>query len=118
MASNAIFFSWARSVPGREMMSAEHFTQFVGYLTSLKGNGTITGFDPVFLNPGSGASVNGFFLIQGESQKLHMLSETPEWLEHMTRASLHLENMGVTLGATGAEIPNRMQLWTKAIPAK
>ena len=118
MASNAIFFSWSRSVPGREMMSAEHFTGFVGYLTGLKGNGTISGFDPVFLNPGSGSSVNGFFLIQGDSQKLHTLSESNEWLEHMSRASMHLENLGVVLGATGAEIANRMQIWTKTIPTK
>src|SRR5215212_1826611 len=115
--SNTLFFGWNRSIPGREMMSAEHFTSFVGYLTGLKGSGTITNFEPVFLNP-YGASVNGFFLIQGDSQKLHALSETNEWIEHMTRASLHLEGMVAVFGISGAEIPNRMQLWTKTLPAK
>ena len=118
MASNVIFFSWQRSIPGREMVSAEHFTQFVGWMTNLKSNGTITSFDPVFLTPGAGSSVNGFFLIQGDSQKLHELTETNEWLEHITRASLHLENMGVTFGGTGPEVGTRMQIWTKSIPAK
>ena len=118
MASNALFFSWTRSIPGRETMSAEHFTQFVGYLTNLKTTGTITSFDPVFLNPATGAAVNGFFLLQGDSQKLHALSETHEWLEHITRASMHLENVGVVFGASGGEIMNRMQIWTKAIPEK
>jgi hypothetical protein len=118
MAANALFFSWSRSIPGRETLSGEHFTQFVGYLTNLKNNGTITSFDPVFVNPSPGATVNGFFLIQGDSQKLHALSETTEWVEHITRASMHLENIGFQFAATGAEIMNRMQIWTKAIPTK
>ena len=116
--SNTIFFSWQRSNPGREMVSAEHFTQFVGYLTNLKSNGTISNFETVFLNPAAGSSVNGFFLIQGDTQKLHALSETNEWIEHITRASLHLENTGCVFGVSGNEIPTRMQLWTKSIPTK
>jgi len=118
MAANALFFSWSRSIPGRETLSAEHFTSFVGYLTNLKNNGTITSFDPVFVNPSSGSTVNGFFLIQGDSQKLHALSETNDWVEHITRASMHLENVGFQFAATGPEIMNRMQIWTKAIPSK
>lgn len=116
--ANALFFSWSRSIPGREMLSAEHFTSFVGYLTNLKSNGTITSFDPVFVNPSAGSSVNGFFLIQGDTQKLHALSETPEWIEHITRASMHLENLGFQFAATGSEIASRMQVWTKTIPTK
>ena len=118
MAANALFFSWSRSIPGRESLSAEHFTSFVGYLTNLKNTGTITSFDPVFVNPSAGSSVNGFFLIQGDSQKLHALSETNEWIEHITRASLHLESSGAVFAATGTEVQNRMQLWTKSIPTK
>jgi hypothetical protein len=119
MASNAIVFSWSRSIPGREHVSAEHFTQFVGYLTNLKNTGTISSFETVFLNPHGGAGMlNGFFLLVGDSQKLHQLSETNEWLEHMTRASLHLESTGAVFGATGSEVGSRMQLWTKSIPSK
>ncbi len=119
MASNAIVFSWSRSIPGREALSAEHFAQFVGYLTSLKSSGTISSFETVFLNPHGGAGMlNGFFLLVGDSQKLHQLSETNEWVEHITRASLHLESTGAVFGATGNEVMNRMQLWTKSIPKK
>lgn len=117
MASNAIVFGWNRSIPGRETVSAEHFTQFLGYLTNLKNNGTITSFDPVFCNP-NGGTLNGFFLIQGDSQKLHALSETNDWVEHMTRASLHLENSIAVFAATGNEVMSRMQVWTKSIPTK
>jgi hypothetical protein len=118
MASNAIFFSWSRSIPGRETVSAEHFTQFLGYLTNLKNNGTIVNYDPVFLSPRGGTDVNGFFLIQGDSQKLHALTETSEWVEHITRATLHLENTTTVFASTGNEVTNRMQVWTKSIPTK
>jgi hypothetical protein len=117
MSSNAIFFGWNRSIPGREAMSAEHFTQFIGYLTSLKSSGSITSFEPVFMNP-HGGTMNGFFLIHGDSQKLHMVTETTEWTEHMIRASLHLESCGAVFAATGNEVMARMQMWTKSIPAR
>jgi hypothetical protein len=119
MASNAIVFGWNRSIPGREGISAEHFAQFVGYLTNLKGNGTISNFETVFMNPAAGNAVmNGFFLIQGDTQKLHAMSETQDWVEHMTRASLHLEGAGAVFASTGTEVMSRMQVWTKSIPTK
>ncbi len=118
MASNALFFGWSRSIPGRESISLEHFTQFMGYLNSLKANGTITSFDPVFLNPHGSAAANGFFLLQGDSDKLHALSETPEWIEHVTRGTMHLEGATCVFGAAGTEVAGRMQVWTKSIPTK
>ena len=118
MASNAIIFTWHRSVPGRETLSAEHFTQYVGYLTNQKSNGTISNFEIVFLNPSGNNGPVGFVLITGDSQKLHAFSETNEWIEHITRASLHLESSGAVFAATGTEVHNRMQLWTKSIPTK
>ena len=115
MAANAIFFGWNRGIPGRENISAEHFQQFIGYLTNLKTSGTITGFDPVFLRP-HGGDLSGFFLIHGDSQKLHALTETTEWLEHSVRGTHHLEGSGYVFADTGSEIPTRMAQWIKAIP--
>lgn len=59
MDSNAIVFGWNRSIPGREPLSAEHFQEFVQYLTGLKEKGTIESFDTVILNP-HGGDLNGF----------------------------------------------------------
>jgi hypothetical protein len=115
MAANALFFGWTRSIPGREKISAEHFQQFSGYLEGLKSNGTITSYDPVFLRP-HGGDLTGFFLIKGDSQKLHALSETSEWMDHMIRATHHLDGMGCVFADTGSEVPTRMAQWSKAIP--
>jgi hypothetical protein len=113
----AIFFGWNRSIPGREHVSAEHFTQFLGYLGGLKAQNTITGFEPVFLRP-RGGDLNGFILIHGDVQKLHTLVETNEWIEHSMRALHHLDNSGYVFADTGSDVQKRMETWTKAIPPR
>ena len=115
MSSNAIFFGWNRSIPGRERLSAQHFQEFVAYLGGLRQQGTIESFDVVFLNA-HGGDMNGFFLIRGESGKLSELVGSTDWVTHMVRAALHLEGPGAVLGVTGEAIAERMNLWTSLIP--
>jgi hypothetical protein len=116
MSSNAIFFAWNRSIPGREKMSAEHFQQFVQYLGEQQQKGSIKSFDPVFLDP-HGGDMNGFFLIRGDSAKLDALIASDEWVTHMTRALLHLEGSGAVRAVAGEMIMARMALWTQLLPA-
>jgi len=116
MSSNAIFFGWNRSIPGRERLSAQHFDEFVQYLGGLQRNETIQSFDVVFLNP-HGGDLNGFFLIRGESGKLGELVASTDWVKHVTRGALHLEGSGAVLGVTGEAVMERMKLWTSMIPA-
>jgi hypothetical protein len=111
MSSNALFFGWNRPVAGREKMSAEHFGSFVQYLGGLQKKGTIKSFDTVFLDP-HGGDLNGFFLMRGEPSQLDALMSRPEWIAHVTRASIHLEGSGVMRGVTGDLIQPRMELWT------
>jgi hypothetical protein len=116
MTSNMILFGWNRSIPGREKLSAQHFDEFVKYLGGLQQKGAIQGFETVFLES-HGGDLNGFFLIKGESSKLDALVSTTEWITHIIRASLHLDQAGVVRGVTGKEVMERMSLWTSAIPS-
>lgn len=116
MGSNVVFFAWDRSIPGRERLSAEHFGEFVGYLTGLQKNGKIQSFDTVFLSP-HGGDMNGFFLIRGQSNQLDSLLSTTEWVTHMTRAELHLESVGAVRGHTGEMVEEMFNVWSKLIPA-
>jgi hypothetical protein len=116
MSSNAIFFGWNRSIPGRERLSAQHFQEFVAYLGGLQQQGTIQSFDVVFLNA-HGGDMNGFFLIRGESGKLSELVGSAGWLTHMARAILHLEGAGAVPGVIGEAATERMKLWTSLIPS-
>ena len=115
MGTNAVFFAWNRSIPGRESISAAHFDDFVKYVTGLQQNGTLQSFDVVFLDT-HGGDLNGFFLLRGDSAKLDAMIASPEWTTHMTRASLHLEGAGAVRGVTGTAVMERMQLWTSLLP--
>jgi hypothetical protein len=117
MGTNILIFGWNRPLPGREKLSAEHFQDFVAFLGGdVKGNGRIQSFDVVFLDP-HGGDLNGFFLIRGDSAQLDALVSSDEWVTHMTRATLHLDGVGVIRGVTGDEIMKRMALWTSTIPS-
>ena len=113
--SNVLMFGWNRSIPGRERMSAEHFQEFMNYLGGLMQADRIDSFEPVFLDT-HGGDLNGFVLVRADSSKLDTLVSSPEWLRHVTRASLHLEGSGAVRGATGDSIPARMALWSELIP--
>jgi hypothetical protein len=115
MSSNAIFFGWNRSLPGRERLSAEHFDEFVAYLRNLHKSGSIQSFDVVFLNP-HGGDMNGFCLLRGDPGKLDAVMASDDWIKHTTRASMHLQGSGAVRAVTGDMIGKRMDLWRSLIP--
>jgi len=115
MSSNAIFFGWNRAIPGREQISGAHFQEFVEYCQGLQKEGTIQSFEAVILDS-HGGDMNGFFLIRGDPARLDGVQASPEWVQHMTRALLHLENSGAIRAATGILVAERMGLWQQHIP--
>ncbi len=115
MSSNAIFFGWNRSIPGREQLSAAHFGEFVQYLGGLQQAGAIHSFDAVFLEI-HGGDLNGFFLIRGTNAQLGAVEASEVWLNHVLRADFHLQGAGVVRGATGEQVSERMAHWVKNIP--
>jgi len=116
MGTNTLLFGWNRSIPGREKLSAEHFRQFVSYLSELQKNATIQSFETVFLDC-HGGDLNGFFLIRAEPARLDALVATDEWLTHVTRADLHLQGLGIVRGVTGQGVTDKINMWTKNLPA-
>ena len=114
MGSNAVFFAWNRSIPGREQVSAQHFKDFVQFLTESQKKGSITSFDVMFLN-NHGGDMNGFFLIRGENDALNALVDSDEWLTHMTRGGHHLEGSGAVRGAAGELVMEWMNRWGSII---
>jgi hypothetical protein len=115
VSSNAIFFGWNRSIPGREQVSAQHFQEFVQYLGGLEKAGRIASYEVFFLDA-HGGDMNGGFLIRGEPGKLDAVMGSSEWVTHMTRAALHLQGSGAVRAVTGAAVNERMALWTGLLP--
>lgn len=114
--TNAIFLGWNRSIPGREHVSAAEFQDFVQYLGGLQQSGVIQSFDVVFLDP-HGGDMNGFFLLRGESGKLHELAASADWLTWQMRGILHLQGFGAVFAATGDAVMERMRVWTSRLPS-
>lgn len=115
MGTNVIMFGWNRSLPGREMVSAQHFQEFQEYLGTQVRSGLIEAVDTVILEP-HGGTLNGMILIRGETAKLAQLTASAEWSQHQTRAILHLDGACSVRGFTGAAVGERMEQWIKAIP--
>ncbi|HXC41483.1 MAG TPA: hypothetical protein VN667_21310, partial [Burkholderiales bacterium] len=70
--------AWNRPLPGREILSAQLFQEFLESLSVQKKNGVIESFDTVLLEPYGGA-LNGFTVIRGDPSKLQDLTASPEW---------------------------------------
>ena len=115
MSTNTLLFGWKRSSPGRESLSAAHFQDFVQYLGGLQKDGRIQSFEPVLLEP-SGAGMNGFFLIRADDARLNELTASDEWVGHITRSLMHLEEPIVQRGVCGEMVNERMALWVGQIP--
>ena len=112
---NLLIFGWSGSRTGREPISAAHFSEVVGFLTAQQKEGKIAAFEPVFLEPYAGA-LQGFFLIRGSAAQLDALSNHEAWIEHVTRAILHLDGVVQQRGTGGEAVASLMGLWTKHLP--
>jgi hypothetical protein len=115
MNTHVVFFSWKAARAGRELISAEHFQDFVGYLSDLQGKGSIGAFQPVFLDPNG--MINGFFLIHGSEEQIFALMASDAWTKHIVRAGFHLDGFAVSHGITGDLLQQRMQEWSSLIPS-
>lgn len=115
MSTEVIFYGWNRSVPGREQVSAQHFQEYIGYLSGLQGSGAIDSWEVVLLGP-HGGDLNGFFLIRGSRDQLNALQATEEYQVHVTRGGFHLQGSGAIRGATGEGVMEWMARWTANMP--
>jgi hypothetical protein len=104
MADAGLFIGWGEVVRGRESEAVELFNETLAYYQRLQEDGTIEGFDPVFLEP-HGGDLNGFILIRGDAEKLASLRVSEEFTQFALRATLHVENFGIV----GADLAERLQ---------
>lgn len=111
MSSNALFLSWSRPAAGRERVSMAHFDSFRRYLSEVQSNNRIESFEMVMLD-GRPGHLSGFFLIQGDRDKLSELSRSEDWLDHMAQAADHLEGPGPVWALT-----DELSLHQIAVPA-
>jgi hypothetical protein len=116
MADAGLFIGWGQVVRGREGSAVDGFNEFVEYLGRLQGDGRIDNFEICFLEP-HGGDLAGYTLVRGSSEQMDAVRADDEFLRHMTRASLHVEDLGVIGAALGDGIARQMAIFQEEIGA-
>ncbi len=100
MAKGGLFIGWGPAARGREQMALALFQEVMQYYARLQQQGEIESFEPVQLEP-HGGDLQGFVLLRGDTEKLARLRVSPEFVTLTARATLALDNIGVTSAYLG-----------------
>jgi hypothetical protein len=114
MADAAIFIGWGTPVRGREARAVQVFNESVQYWTGLEEQGQIESFEVVLLEA-HGGDLNGFALLRGSREQLAQVRYSEEFLRHVARAQLIVENLGVVNGALGQNLSDQMALYQSQV---
>ena len=113
MADFGLFVGFGWPVRGREQKAAQVFNEAVEYWTRLQNEGSISGWQPVFLEP-HGGDLGGFFLVWGERDAIAEIRSSDEMTRLSSRAQLIVENYGVVGAETGDRIGAQMQIFLES----
>ena len=116
MADAGLFIGWGQVVRGREGPAVDGFNEFVEFLGQRQADRGIESFEITFLEP-HGGDLEGFILVRGTTEQMNSLDDNDEFLHHMTRANLHVENLGVVRAALGDGIARQMTIYQEEIGA-
>ncbi|CAN5683896.1 MAG: hypothetical protein H0T97_00600 [Actinobacteria bacterium] len=116
MADAGLFVGWGEVVRGRESDAIELFNEILAYYGRLQEEGTIEGFEPVFLEP-HGGDLGGFILIRGNVDKLASLRVSEEFTQLAIRATLHVDGFGVVGADLAERLQRQMEYYTEQIGA-
>jgi hypothetical protein len=103
-------------VRGREGPAIDGFNETVEYFGRLDGGGRIESFEICFLDP-HGGDLSGFMLLRGSTEQMDAVRSDDEFLRHMTRADLHVENLGMIGASLGEGIARGMAIYQDEISA-
>jgi hypothetical protein len=116
MADSGLFIGWGQVVRGREGPAVDSFNETVEFLGQLQGDGRIEDFEICFLDP-HGGDLNGFMLVRGSSEQMDAVREDDEFVRHMMRADLLVENLGIIPAVLGERIARQMAVYQEEIGA-
>jgi hypothetical protein len=116
MADAGLFIGWGQVVRGREGPAVESFNDTVGFLGRLQEEGRIESFELCFLDP-HGGDLDGFMLLRGSTEQMHAVHDDEEFLRHVQRATLVVDNFGVVYATLGEAIGRQMAMYQEQIGA-
>lgn len=117
MAKGALFVGWGPAARGREQTALSLFQEATQFYARLQQQGDIDGFEAVALEP-HGGDLNGFLLIKGDTEKLARLRVSPEFISLTARATLALDNIGVTGAFVGEGLDQLFAEYARLVSAQ
>lgn len=114
MADAAVFIGWGEVVRGREQKALAVFAETVAYHARLQQEGKIESFEPVILQP-HGGDLQGFVLLRGTAEGLDEVLRSDEFQDHVFKAQLVANNVGVVRAAIGTSLSEGMARYAAAV---
>jgi hypothetical protein len=116
MADAGLFIGWGQVVRGREGPAIDSFNETVAFLGQLQGDARIEDFEICFLEP-HGGDLGGFMLVRGSAEQMDAVRADDEFVRHMTRADLLVDDLGIIDAALGEGIARQMAIYQEEIGA-
>ncbi|GAB3218464.1 hypothetical protein [Mycolicibacterium hippocampi] len=114
MAEAGLWVAWGVPTSGRERAALALLIETEGYLSGLRDQGRIEGFDRVLLKPQS-IELGGFILIQGSVAQIDALRRDPDFEVWLNRVQLVADQVGVVDAWVGDGIAEAVTLYEKAL---
>jgi hypothetical protein len=111
MADAGLLMGWNRVVPGRETHAVELWAHLLRFLTMLKAEGRISGFEPVLLGA-HGGTLNGFVMVRGAQEALDRLRNSDDFLALNVSANKNLDRFTVVRAHFGEDVAKIMRLYS------
>jgi hypothetical protein len=109
--SGALMLSFGAVHPGREALAVEQFTEVSRYLGKLLADDVIEHFKPFFFADGMQGDVSGFFLVEGQRERLDALRRRDDFQRIVLRTSAATANVRVHTLVAGTEAGKLVNLY-------
>ena len=111
--SGALMLSFGAVHIGREALAVEMFTEVSRFLGALLADDAITAFSPYFFADGQLNGTSGFFLIEGNRERLDALRREPGFQRLLLRTGAATANVGVNTLIAGTEAGRLVNLYRR-----
>lgn len=116
MAESALFIGWGDVRAGLAQQALQVFGEALQYYGRLQQEGQIDSFEAFTMEP-HGGDLTGFLLLRGDADKLSAVRYSEEFLQFNNRATQVVENLGVVMVFTGAELQRQFEDFGKQAAA-
>ena len=109
--SGALMLSFGAVHPGREALAVAQFTEVSRYLGKLLADDVIENFKPFFFADGMQGDVSGFFLLEGQRERLDALRRREDFQRLVLRTGAATANVRVHSLIAGTEAGRLVNLY-------